>query len=129
MMALTPEQITNLPKEIRDLIDAATQMPRITPLPGCASSIYNYRISAGAVWTLDNALKDLGVPTYPLARPEDAGRPAPRFKKGDKIRIPSLPGIIFMAYDVRWNESGFWEVCPDEGDDYSNEAEFEKVEN
>lgn len=72
-MPLSPEEIAALPQEVQDLIEAAKQMPRVTPKAGCASTVHTYEISAGTVWTLDRALINLGLPTYPLARPEDRG--------------------------------------------------------
>jgi hypothetical protein len=44
---------------LREVAEAARQMPRATPAPGGASTEHTFTISAGAVWTLDRALQQL----------------------------------------------------------------------
>lgn len=44
---------------LREVADAARQMPRETPAPGSCVTVHQFPIEAGVVWTLDRALNNL----------------------------------------------------------------------
>lgn len=56
---------TEYPPEIRELIEAAKDMPRHTPAPGGAGTIHTFKIDAATVWALDKALNKLGIKYEP----------------------------------------------------------------
>jgi len=53
------------PVEIRNLIEAAIDMPRHTPVSGYVGKVHTFKIDAGAVWALDKALNKLGIKHMP----------------------------------------------------------------
>lgn len=97
---------------------AARAMPRATPVAGGSSTIHDFRIEAGVVWTLDLALKELDraralKPTpSPIDAPGDEGL-VERLR--ELARIAHLPRLAVEPDDregMSWNDHLVYEADP-----------------